>query len=128
MVSRTSSKKQHLTHNEVVAELARKVHKIWEAADCCPAPRQVIARLFQKDIWEQYLFLRREKHLRGQEASTSLGKRSHKKDPSKKKLRYVQETYHYVYTYIYNMTRLGKIIIVQVLEGKIILHLILPVN
>ena len=50
VVSRTSGNKQHLTHNEVVAELARKVYKIWEAADCCPAPRQVIARVFQKDI------------------------------------------------------------------------------
>ena len=67
-------------HSTIVLELSRKVEDIWNKADCCPYTFKHIADLFDKDIWQRYLYLKREKHLPGEQGGQ---KRSHKKNPEK---------------------------------------------
>ena len=55
---------------------------VWNKADCCTYKRKHIVTLFEKNVWDKYTFLLREKCLPGDENTT---KRSHKKDPSKHK-------------------------------------------
>ena len=78
VVSRTHFKNNlyKQTHDTIVLELARKVEEVWNNADCCPYTFKYIAKLFDKEIWQKYLFLKRENYLPG---SANLGKRSHKK-------------------------------------------------
>ena len=66
----------------VISDLTRNVEKIWNDADCCPFTFKHIVKVFNKEIWETYKHLQREKCLPGVEG---LGKRSHKKDPAKAK-------------------------------------------
>ena len=78
VLSRT--KTGSLNHEAVVRELAKEVQKIWNDADCCPFAWSHIMNIFEKDVWQVYKHLQREKHLPGSNPTT---KRSHKKDPSK---------------------------------------------
>ena len=55
---------------------------VWNKADCCHYTRKHIVTLFEKNIWDKYTFLLREKRLPGDENTTKI---SHKKDPSKHK-------------------------------------------
>ena len=55
---------------------------VWNKVDCCPYKRKHIATLFEKNVWDKYTFLLREKRLPGDENTT---KRSHKKHSSKHK-------------------------------------------
>ena len=52
---------------------------VWNKADCSPYTRKHIVTLFEKNFWDKYTLLLREKRLPGDEIAT---KRSHKKDPS----------------------------------------------
>ena len=52
---------------------------IWNKADYCPYTRKYIVTMFEKNVWDKYTFLLREKRLLGDE---NTKKRSHKKDPS----------------------------------------------
>ena len=56
--------------------------EVWNKANCCPYTQKHIVTLFEKNVWDKYSFLLREKRLLGDENTT---KRSHKKDPSKHK-------------------------------------------
>ena len=56
---------------------------VWNKADCCTYKRKHIVTLFEKNVWDKYTFLLREKCLPGDENTTE---RSHKKDPSKQKI------------------------------------------
>ena len=67
-------------HDKAVLKMAREIQKIWIDADCCPFSYPYIVQQFKKEIWDNYLYLLREKQLPG---SGSLLKRSHKKDVSK---------------------------------------------
>ena len=81
VVSRTINKIAQ--HNTIILELSRKVEDIWNKADCSPYTFKHIAKLFDKDIWQRYLYLKREKHLPGEQGAQ---KRSHhKKNPTKVK-------------------------------------------
>ena len=83
ILSRTNrDAKKSQTHQQTVGELAKTVEGIWNKADCCPYSRKHIVTLFEKNVWDKYYFLMREKHLPGDE---NIIKRSHKKDPSKHK-------------------------------------------
>ena len=82
VLSRTNMSVRAMSHTEAVSLMAKSLHDIWSAADCCPYTRRHITTLFEKRVWETYLHLLREKCLPGDKTSN---KRSHKKDPSKAK-------------------------------------------
>ena len=72
-----------------VIELAREVEQIWKAADCCPLAFSNIVNVFEKHVWQVYLFLKREQHLPNQESGN---KRSHKKVKSTSVLQPVRKS------------------------------------
>ena len=83
VLSRTNKDgKRNQTRQQIIWELAKIVEDVWNKADCCPYTRKHIVTLFEKNVWDKYTFLLREKRLPGDENTT---KRSHKKDPSKHK-------------------------------------------
>ena len=83
VLSRTNKDaKRSQTRQQIIWELAKIVEDVWNKADCCPYTRKHIVTLFEKNVWDKYTFLLREKRLPGDENTT---KRSHKKDPSKHK-------------------------------------------
>ena len=69
------------SHGDAVNEMARKVVEIWEKADCCPYTWQHVASLFDKQVWQTYRSLLREKTLPGK---VGTNKRSHKAKKRKK--------------------------------------------
>ena len=79
VISRTNSKTQLMSHQNAVKKMAEQVEKIWCAADCCPFSVKRISELFERDAWNSYQFLLREKYLPGEKNVTQ--KRSHKKNP-----------------------------------------------
>lgn len=88
VISRTIKVKggtNFMKHSRAVFQLAGIVEEIWNDADCCPFARGHIVKIFDEKIWQPYLHLRREKCLPTQ---SSGRKRSHKKDPTKKKIRF----------------------------------------
>ena len=66
-------------HDTVVLKMSRKIEDIWNNADFCPFTFKHIAELLERDIWQKYLYLKREKHLPGENAV----QRSHKKNPDR---------------------------------------------
>ena len=62
-------------HDTVVLEISRKIEDIWNKADCCPFTFKHIAELFERDIWQKYLYLKQEKHL---PVENAVQKRLHK--------------------------------------------------
>ena len=83
VLSRTTKEaKREKTRVQAVWDLAKIVQDVWDAADCCPYRRKHIVKLFEKNVWNKYTYLLREKHLPGDE---NTSKRSHKKDPTKHK-------------------------------------------
>ena len=56
---------------------------VWNKTDCCPYTRKYIVTLFEKNVWDKYTFLLREKRLPGDENTT---KRSLRKIPAKIKI------------------------------------------
>ena len=84
VLSRTNKDgKRNQTRQQIIWELAKIVEDVWNKADCCPYTWKHIVTLFEKNVWDKYTFLLREKCLPGDENTT---KRSHKKDPSKQKI------------------------------------------
>ena len=77
-LSRTRNRTE--SHALAVRDMAVLVYDIWSKADCCPCTVKYISTLFEKNVMEPYLYLLREKHLKGEKVQS---KRSHKKDPSK---------------------------------------------
>ena len=67
--------------DEVLREMGRKVVKLWEKADCCPFSWQHVVKLFEKEVWSKYSYLKREKKLPG---ISSTKKRSHRGKKTKK--------------------------------------------
>ena len=67
-----------LRHDNVVLDFARKVVKIWEKADCCPVTITNAVEKFEKDIWQIYRYLMRERSLPGVSTAAAAEKRSHK--------------------------------------------------
>ena len=83
VLSRTiKDAKRGQTRQQIIWELAKIVEDVWNKADWCPYTRKHIVTLFEKNVWDKYTFLLREKRLPGDENTTT---RSHKKDPSKHK-------------------------------------------
>ena len=82
VLSRTHMKAREMSHKEAVSLMAKCIHEIWTAADCCPFSQKYITTLFQSQVWDTYKYTQREKCLPG---DTVSAKRSHKKDPSKTK-------------------------------------------
>ena len=80
VISLTNKEVQQMTHMNAVWEMTRLLGDIWTAADCCPYSRKHIVTLFEKQIWDTYKYLLREKCLPGDK---TVMKRSHKKETSK---------------------------------------------
>ena len=77
VLSRTNKDaKRSQTRQQIIWELAKIVE------DCCPYSQKHIVALFEKNVWDKYTFLLREKRLPGDESTI---KRSHKRDRSKHK-------------------------------------------
>ena len=64
-----------LENDTVVLEMSWKIEDIWNKADCCPFTFKHIAELFERDIWQKYLYLKQEKYLPEEHA---VQKRLHK--------------------------------------------------
>ena len=78
----TRTRHGNANYETVVNHLAKEVENIWKKADCCPFAMKSIIKAFKSEVWEKYKYMLREKVLPG---SSSLTKRSHKKDNSQPK-------------------------------------------
>ena len=63
VISRTNTKTKLMTHMIAVRKMAEHVEKIWCAADCRPYSVKHICELFERNVWNSYQFLLREKYL-----------------------------------------------------------------
>ena len=71
VLSRTNKDaKRSQTRQQIIWELAKIVEDVWNKADCCPYTRKHIVTLFEKNVWDKYTFLLREKRLPGDENTT----------------------------------------------------------
>lgn len=61
---------------QVIAELAKQVKIIWYNAHCCPKSIKTIKKQFKEQVWEKYLFGKRDKCFSGE---NQTNKRTHKK-------------------------------------------------
>ena len=75
VISRTNKDgKRNQTRQQIIWELAKIVEDVWNKADCCPYTRKHIVTLFEKNVWDKYTFLLREKRLPGDENTIKRSK------------------------------------------------------
>ena len=63
VLSRTNKDaKRSQIRQQIIWELTKIVKDVWNKADCCPYTRKHIVTLFEKNFWDKYTFLLREKN------------------------------------------------------------------
>ena len=66
VISRTNKDgKRNQTRQQIIWELAKIVEDVWNKADFCPYTHKHIVTLFEKNVWDKYTFLLREKTFTG---------------------------------------------------------------
>ena len=76
---------------QVIAEHAKQVKNIWDNADCCPKSIKTIKNQFKEQVWEKYLFGKRDKCFSGE---NQTNKRTHKKKLYKSPAKLVEYQFH----------------------------------
>ena len=74
VISQTNKDGKRSQTRQIIWELLKIVQDVWNKADCCPYTRKHIVTLFEKNVWDKYTFLLREKRLPGDENTIKRSK------------------------------------------------------